>query len=81
MKDISLNTKYKLCAKQALIDKVDAGNEIKLVKWIRTNCQYDNEYEFFLVLGIGSELADLHAQIRGYDNEVHRVFEMIKRKE
>jgi hypothetical protein len=65
---------YKAAAQKAMTDKINPGNEQDLIKWIYQNCSFDEGNLFFLVLGIGSELADLIAQKNGYDNQVDEIF-------
>lgn len=76
----NLKTLYRLAANNAYNDGIDAGNEIQLVSWIRENCRYDKDKEFFLVLGIGSELADIQARSLGYKNEVDRAWDEVIKK-
>jgi len=52
---MNLDAIYKAAAAKAFQDNVDPGNQDQLVGWIRSNCKYDLDNEFFLVLGIGSE--------------------------
>ena len=66
---------YKVAAKIAFEEGIDAGDETMVLEWIRKTCSYRPDTEFFLVLGIGAELADLEAQKQGYDSEAHRAFE------
>lgn len=77
---MDLKQLYKIAAQQAFNDKVDAGNESALVAWIQAKCKYEKKNEFYLVLGIGCELADLQAQKQSYKNEVHRAFEIAIKK-
>ena len=72
MKD--LQHLYKEAAMQADKDGVYAGSEMQLVKWIWANCTFPLECLFYLVLGIGSELADLQARRYGYKHDVERAF-------
>jgi len=72
---MNLEQIYKQAAIAAKKDNIDPGDEDMLISWIENNCKYDSEHLFFIVLGIGSELADLLAQEKGFKNEVHRAFE------
>lgn len=71
---MTLREIYRAAAHAAHADGVDPGNEEKLVAWIRGNCRYEYDKEFFLVLGIGCELADIRAREQGFQSEVHRAF-------
>jgi hypothetical protein len=66
---------YRAAAKVAQEKGISASDEDALLRWIRQSCRYPKEVEFFVVLGIGSELADLEAQSQGYKNEVDRAFQ------
>jgi hypothetical protein len=66
---------YKAAAAKAHTDGVFAGNEPALVEWIYQNCRFDDDKLFFLVLGIGCELADIEAREHGYDNGAHEAFD------
>lgn len=74
----TLDTTVKSAAKAAFDAGVDAGDQEQLVAWIRANCRYRVDTEFFLVLLIGSELADLRAQAMGYEHEVARAYAAAK---
>ena len=63
---------YKQAAQKAFQDNIDTGNEKQLSQWIWDNCKFPLECMYYLVLGIGCELADLQAQRDGFDNEVAR---------
>ena len=65
---------YKAAANKAFEDNIDPGNEPQLIAWIENNCSFDREYLFFLVLGIGAELADLQAQHEGYEHQVDKIW-------
>jgi hypothetical protein len=69
-----LNTIYKQAAQKAHTDGIAAGDEAKLVEWICSNCRFDEDKLFFLVLGIGCELADIEARKEGFENGVHKAF-------
>jgi hypothetical protein len=75
-----LDLLYRAAAAAAYKDGVSAGDPAALREWIESHCSYNADQMFFLVLGIGTELADIEAQAQGYDNEVHRAFESAKRK-
>ena len=77
---IKLIELYHRAAIKANEDKIDAGNENQLVSWIQNNCKYDQVNEFFLVLGIGSELADIQAKNQGHHDEVDRAFKIVMSK-
>ena len=77
---MNLDAIYKAAAAKAFQDNIDPGNQDQLVGWIRSNCKYDLDNEFFLVLGIGSELADIRARKDGYESEVHRAYEFARNK-
>lgn len=78
---MNLSEAYKTAARAASEDGIDAGNEPQLIEWIRRNCKYRPETEFFLVLGIGCELANMQSQQRGYKSNVHEAYELAKPKE
>ena len=69
-----LESLYAQAAEKAYQDGVDPGNEDELVQWINTNCSFDPDNLFFLVLGIGSALADLIATGEGYQNQVDKIW-------
>lgn len=69
---------FQTAAIQADKDGVDAGDEQQLINWIRFNCNYSEDHLFFLVLLIGSALADIQAQAQGFKHEVHRALESAK---
>lgn len=71
---LMLKTIVKSAAKSAYDAGISAGNQDQLVAWIRANCRYRSDSEFFLVLLIGSDLADLQAQAEGYPHEVARAY-------
>ena len=71
----SLEDIYRQAAVEAYRQGVSAGNESHLVEWIRANCSYREDTEFFLVLGIGCELADIEARAKGFESEAHRAYE------
>jgi len=77
---MELDELYETAARQANKDGIKADNEKYLLNWIRLNCKYDSDNEFFLVLGIGCALANIQAKEEGFDNEVHRVFEVVINK-
>lgn len=78
--DETLSNMYHKAAIRAINDNVDAGNENQLISWIRQNCTYDPGMEFFLVLGIGADLADIQARQAGFKNEVDRCFSVATAK-
>jgi len=78
--DMTLRDTYKRAALIALHDNVRASNEPMLTAWIRQNCSFRLSTEFFLVLGIGAELADLEANCHGYKSEVDRAFDIAATK-
>jgi hypothetical protein len=43
-----------------------------LALWVRRNCAYRTDTEFFIVLGIAGAMADLEAQGQGYINAADR---------
>ena len=47
---------------------------MQLAKWIWSNCEFPLECLYYLVLGIGCDLADLQAQRDGFTNEVERAY-------
>jgi hypothetical protein len=65
---------YKACAKQAISEGISSTDEASLLRWIRENCNYKPEHEFFLFLGIGAAIADSEAVKNGYKNQVHQSF-------
>lgn len=75
-----LSAAYHRAAERANADGIDAADETSLVQWIRNFCSYRPDTEYFLVLGIGSELADIQAQEAGYKNEVDRTVSKIKKQ-
>ena len=76
---MNLSEKYKAAARNAFFDNIDAGDQSRLVEWIRSNCGYAPEHEFFLVLGIGCELAKIQSRERGYEDNIHEAFELAKK--
>jgi hypothetical protein len=76
MKD--LGKIYKMAAERADGQGISAADQTALVSFIRGNCIYDEDKEFFLVLGIGCELADIQARRAGYKNEVDRAYTAAK---
>lgn len=77
---MDLKALYKNAANKAFSDGISAGDEKQLIEWIYANCTFDDEVLFFLVLGIGAELADLEARKQGYISEVDRAFTIAKSK-
>jgi hypothetical protein len=71
---MGLKELYAEAAGQANKAGISAGDEASLVEWIRQNCKYREGIEFFLVLGIGCELADIQAKEQGFKNEVDRAW-------
>jgi len=71
---MSLSEIYKAAAEKAYIDGIPAGDEGRLIDWIFANCRFDEDKLFFLVLGIGCELADIEARAEGFENGVHKAF-------
>jgi hypothetical protein len=65
---------YKQAAQKAYSDGIDSGNEMQLAKWIWSNCKFPLECYYYLVLGIGCELADIQAQKQGFLDEVERAY-------
>jgi hypothetical protein len=63
---------YQAAARAALSDGESTNNQESLVLWIRDNCTYKTDNEYFVVLGIGTEMADLAAKAEGYTSEVDR---------
>jgi hypothetical protein len=76
---MNLREKYKAAARKAFFDGIDAGNEGQLIAWIRGNCGYHDRHEFYLVLGIGCELAKIQSRERGYNDNVHEAYELAKK--
>jgi hypothetical protein len=70
----ALGELYAQAAQKAFDDGIDAGDQDQLVQWIQSNCSYDPNNEFFLVLGIGSALADLQSQSKGYKHQVDEAY-------
>ena len=70
----ALGELYAQAAQKAFDDGIDAGDQDQLVQWIQANCSYDPDNEFFLVLGIGSALADLQSQSKGYKHQVDEAY-------
>jgi hypothetical protein len=71
-KIMKLKEMYQAAAKKAMDENIKTASE--LIAWIQQNCNYDNDKEFFLVLGIGSELADLRAKKAGYKDQIEQVW-------
>ena len=71
---------YRDAAKVAHGAGVRASNEAGLVAWIRQNCKYRADTEFFLVFGIGCELADMEARAEAYETAVERAYKLATRK-
>ena len=70
-----LEEMYKLAAQKAFEDDIDPGNETQLNQWIWDNCKFPIECMFYLVLGIGSELADIRAREKGYTNQTDQIWQ------
>ena len=79
-KDPELEALVEKTAAQAHMDGVDPGDQLQLVGWIRKNCAYNQDNEFYLVLLIGSRLADLRAQEKGFKHQVDMAFTMAEAK-
>jgi len=47
-------------------------------QWVRANCHYRPETEFFIVLGISCALADLDAQAEGFENNLAKAAAAIR---
>ncbi len=77
---MALSEIYKQAAIAAHADGIKASNQAELVTWIRANCKYRPETEYFLALGIGCDLADIQAIEAGYKSEVDRAFQAAKSK-
>jgi len=58
----TLSDMYNEAAIQANIDGISAGDEQNLTLWIKANCKYKLENEYFLVLGIGCALAEIQGK-------------------
>ena len=69
-----LNEIYKAAAQKAFEDGIDPGNENQLIDWLEKNCNFNPDYLFFLILGVGSELADIIAQHEGYADQVDKIW-------
>lgn len=74
---MDLKTQYKSAAQQAFADGIADDDETALAEWIRANCRYDQDKEFYLVLGIGCELADIHSKQRGFRSNAHEAWEKV----
>ena len=72
---MDLNKMYKAAGQKAFNDGIDPGNENDLINWINQNCSFDPDKLFFLVLGVGSELADISSQSKGFDNQTHKIWQ------
>jgi hypothetical protein len=48
-----------------------------VAQWVRANVTYRPETEFFIVLGIAAELADLEAQAAGFENAIARALDKL----
>jgi hypothetical protein len=59
---------------------IDAGDETALLAWIKKNCTYRDETEFYLAFLIGCELANIQSRRRGYENNIHEALEKAKEK-
>jgi len=70
----SLKLTYKLAAQAAYAAGESADNQEKLTSWIRANCKYRPDTEIYLVLGVGSALADIEAQAQEYLGQIDRIF-------
>lgn len=66
---MDIKAMYRDAAQVAYNDGVDPADDEQLAEWINNNCQYREETLFFLVLGIGSELADIQAQAEGFKDQ------------
>ena len=65
--DPELLSMYRQAAEQAHTDGIRACEEKRLTTWIWYNCKFPLECLFYLVLGIGCELADYEAQLCGFE--------------
>lgn len=70
----TLKRLYEMAAEKAYNDGVDPDDENRLVAWITANCEFNRDHLFFLVLGIGAELADLIATGEGFQNQVDKIW-------
>lgn len=61
----TLQAMYIAAAEAAHRDGVDPASQESLANWIQTHCRYRPDTEFFLVLGIGREIARLRAAQHG----------------
>lgn len=52
---------------------IRADDEAELIAWIGEHCRYRPDQEFFLVLLIGAELADIDARATGFKSQVDRI--------
>jgi len=59
---------------------IDHGNKEQLVAWIRSNCNYRPDTEFFVYFLVCAEMADLSVQAEGYKNQFHRAAVLAKQK-
>lgn len=71
---MNLEETYRQAARVANHDGVRASNEDAVIDWIRQNCAYRADMEFFLFLGICSEIANIEARSEGYKDQFDRAF-------
>ena len=69
-----LTQMYRQAAMAAHADGIRACEQKRLTNWIWHNCKFPLECLYYLVLGIGCELADYEARLRGFENEVERAY-------
>lgn len=71
---IDLKSLYKngaeLCLNEGLAVDGEPGGEIH--QWVMQNCSYRPGTDFFIVLGICCEMADIQAQMEGFESQGHR---------
>jgi len=70
---MDLHETYVAAAKTALAEGV--RSEQALLAWIRAHVRYRPDTEFFVYLGIATELFDEIARERGFDSAVHEAYE------
>ena len=79
MKTVSkLDEMYRECAALCRIAGVpiDGKSCGAIHRWVVKNIKFRPGTEFFIVLGIFAEMADMDAQSQGYDNQFHQAAEL-----
>jgi len=75
-----LDDLYRQAATKALLDGVEIDGEFggPVHKWVRENVYYRQDTEFFIVLGITAEMANIRAQEAGYTDQFDKILKEMK---